>query len=311
MAYSGKMHSGHLYSVYFAPRGSERIFDLGMRIAQLYLSPYDKLVGVIGEAGSGKSMLVKGMFPGLELSNDDGGVNVRPLPLLTQDDETGFYTPHTYHLDVRFEAAFTQLPVLAEAILKAINRGKRVIVEHFDMIYPLLHMNAHLMIGMGEEIIVTRPNLFGPLPEDVHRVVAKSIKYRRMVHTAEDLCEQNLPEEERKRFKHDDVRHGFVLAFSERKPDVDLEELEQKVKAVIAQDLPIDYVDESHVTIGGVMHFCTGPRTHVRSTGQVENFRLMKEFYYDAFNDRYLLVGLVGESRQQRSSDDLNSLIVL
>ena len=55
--------------------------DLGMQIAQQYLSPFDKLIGIIGEAGSGKSMLVKGMFPGLELTNDDEGVNVRPLPI--------------------------------------------------------------------------------------------------------------------------------------------------------------------------------------------------------------------------------------
>ena len=61
--------------------------DLGMQIAQQYLSPFDKLIGIIGEAGSGKSMLVKGMFPGLELTNDDEGVNVRPLPILHLDTD--------------------------------------------------------------------------------------------------------------------------------------------------------------------------------------------------------------------------------
>lgn len=64
------------------PRGNIRMAELGMQIAQQYLRPTDKLIGVIGDAGSGKSMLVKGMFPGLELTNDDEGVNVRPLPLL-------------------------------------------------------------------------------------------------------------------------------------------------------------------------------------------------------------------------------------
>ena len=87
MSYSGKMQKSHLYSVYFAPRGRDRIYDLGMQIAQLHLSPFDQIIGIIGEPGSGKSMLVKGMFPGLELSNDDNGVNVRPLPLLEQDSE--------------------------------------------------------------------------------------------------------------------------------------------------------------------------------------------------------------------------------
>lgn len=69
--------------------------DQGMQIAQQYLSPFDRLIGLIGDSGSGKSILLKGMFPGLELTNDDEGVNVRPLPIMHQDD-TGFFTPHTY-----------------------------------------------------------------------------------------------------------------------------------------------------------------------------------------------------------------------
>ena len=73
-------------------------------------------IGFIGEAGSGKSVLIKGMFPGIELTNDDDGVNVRPLPLLEQEYETGFFTPHTYHLDIRFETGFHQLSELADAV---------------------------------------------------------------------------------------------------------------------------------------------------------------------------------------------------
>ena len=76
----------------------------------------------------------------------------------------GYFRAHTYHLDVRFEAAFTQMGTLADAVLKAVQNGKRVIVEHFDLIYPMLGINANLMIGMGEEIIITRPTIFGPLP---------------------------------------------------------------------------------------------------------------------------------------------------
>ena len=61
------IQSSHIYSTYFAPRGRSRIYTLGMQIAQLYLSPFDQIIGFIGEAGSGKSVLIKGMFPGIEL----------------------------------------------------------------------------------------------------------------------------------------------------------------------------------------------------------------------------------------------------
>ena len=81
------MQSPHLYSNFFAPRGNKRMLALGMQIAQQYLDPMDKLIGVIGDAGAGKSMLIKGMFPGLDLSNDDNGVNVRPLPILDVDED--------------------------------------------------------------------------------------------------------------------------------------------------------------------------------------------------------------------------------
>ena len=174
MPYSARMQKSHLYSIFFAPRGNERMTDLGMQIAQQYLSPFDKLIGLVGVAGSGKSMIIKGMFPGLELTNDDEGVNVRPLPLLSVDD-TGFYTPHTYHIDVRFESAFKQMHELADAILHAIGKGKRVVVEHFELIYPQLGRNAHLLIGIGQEVIITRPTLFGPKPNEITEIVFKSI----------------------------------------------------------------------------------------------------------------------------------------
>ena len=93
----------HILSSYFAPRGHNRMYALGMQLAQLYLSPFDKVIGIIGEAGSGKSALIRGMFPGLELTNDDNGVYIRPLPILEQDRGFAFFSPHTYHLDIRFE----------------------------------------------------------------------------------------------------------------------------------------------------------------------------------------------------------------
>ena len=115
MAYSKQMQEGNLYSFYFAPRGSRRMTDLGIQLSQMYLSPFDHIIGIIGDAGAGKSLLIKGMFPGIDLTNDDEGVNIRPLPLLSED-LTDPFAPHTYHLDIRFESAFTQMHELAEAI---------------------------------------------------------------------------------------------------------------------------------------------------------------------------------------------------
>lgn len=275
------------------------MYALGMQLAQLYLSPFDKLIGVIGEAGSGKSALIRGMFPGVELTNDDDGVYVRPLPLLDADNTRGFFSPHTYHVDIRFENGFTQMSVLADAIREALALGKRVIVEHFDLIYPLLGFNANLLIGAGEQILIARPTIFGPEPEEIRAAVYSSLPYRLMAHTAEDLCEYFLPAEDLARCEHDDVRHGFVIAFPDKKPDFDITELEKKVKALIDQNLPVTYADNKHVSIGENLHPCTGPRIHVSSTGMIENFHLLNHFIYDRFTNRYLLVGCVGEEAEK------------
>lgn len=289
----------HILSSYFAPRGHNRMYSLGMQLAQLYLSPFDKLIGIIGEAGSGKSALIRGMFPGLELTNDDNGVYVRPLPILEQDGRFSFFTPHTYHLDVRFENGFTQMSELADAIKQALKNGKRVIVEHFDLIYPFLGFNANLLIGVGEQILIARPNLFGPEPNEIKETVYESLNYRLMAHTAEDLCEFCMPEADVERCGHDDVKHGFVITFKDTKPEFDIEELERKVNELIAQDLPITYVDNTHMSIGTEIQECTGPRTHVKSTGMVKNFHLLNHFIYDEFKHTYLLVGGVGENAER------------
>ncbi len=309
MSFNNSRLISHIYSTYYAPRGRARIYDLGIRVAQGYLSPFDSLIGVIGEAGSGKSALVKGMFPGLELTNDDDGVNVRPLPLLEQDTEIGFFTPHTYHVDIRFEMGFAQLPALADAIIKAIGRGKRVIVEHFDLVYPVLGMNADLLIGVGEEIVITRPNLFGPEPHEIYDIVYKSLPYRLMAHTAEDLCEFCMPDKYMIRAVHDDIKHGFILAFNEYAPDIDIVELEQKVNELIAKDVAVCYKDDNHITIDGVLHQCTGPRTHVAHTGMVKGFKLLDGFIFDQKNNRYMLVGCVGDHSEEniRKLDDMIS----
>ena len=286
----------HIVSSYYAPRGHKRMYELGMQLAQQYLSPTDKLIGVIGEAGSGKSALIRGMFPGLELTNDDNGVYIRPLPILDIGDDTSFFSPHTYHLDIRFENGFTQMSVLADAIIDALRHGKRVIVEHFDLVYPLLGTNANLLIGVGEQVLVSRPNVFGPEPEELKQTVYSSLHYRLMAHTAEDLCEFCMGPEIVARCGHDDVRHGFCIYFQDNKPEIDLIKLEEQVNALIQKDLPITYVDDHHVSIGSELHECSGPRIHVGHTGQVENFRLMNHFIYDRLKRRYLMVGCVGEN---------------
>lgn len=289
----------HILTTYFAPRGQYRIFNLGKQIAQQYLNPSDKLIGIIGEAGSGKSALIRGMFPGLELTNDDNGVYVRPLPILNQDQGFAFFSPHTYHLDIRFENGFTQMSELAEAIIEALDNNKRVVVEHFDLVYPFLGANANLLIGIGETILVSRPTLFGPEPDELKEVVYKSLPYRLMAHTAEDLCEMCLPKADLARCGHDDVRHGFVIYFDETRPNIDIRELEAKVQDLIRQDLPVTYQDDNHVCIGEQVHPCTGPRIHVRSTGQIENFHLMHHYVYDRFKHRYMLVGGVGPNAEE------------
>ncbi|MDL2300344.1 alanine-tRNA synthetase second additional domain-containing protein [Clostridiaceae bacterium OttesenSCG-928-D20] len=312
MPYSDRMQRSHMYSVLFAPRGYVRMADLGQQLAQMYLSPFDRLIGLVGDSGSGKSMLIKGMFPGLELTNDDEGVNVRPLPLLSATESTdGFYSPHTYHIDVRFESAFTQMHVLADAILDAVEIGKRVIVEHFELVYPFLPRNAHLLIGIGEEIILTRPTLFGPEPMDIAKIVFKSIKYRRMTHSAEDLCTFFLHQQcSDRNYIHGDVRHGFILGF-DQKPDIDIELIENQVNDSIKKDTPICYKDDNTILIGKEAWSCTGPRMHVRTAGEIQRLKLNKELLVEPITNRYLLIGIVGENGGTNGSrlSDLNRII--
>lgn len=289
----------HILSSYYAPRGHNRMYALGIQIAQMYLAPNDKLIGIVGEAGSGKSALIRGMFPGLELTNDDNGVYIRPLPLLEQDKGFAFFSPHTYHVDIRFENGFTQMSVLADAIAEALHKGRRVVVEHFDLVYPLLGANANLLIGVGEQVLISRPNIFGPEPNEIKDTVYKSLHYRLMAHTAEDLCEMCMGEFDMERCGHDDVRHGFAIYFPDTQPDFDILDIEKKVNDIIAQDLPVTYVDENHISVGDKIHKCTGPRIHVHRTGQIENFRLMHHLIYDRFKRRYLLVGCVGENSDE------------
>lgn len=294
MPVSSIIHEYLMHAVYFAPRGRYRLLALGGSLSHRYLSPEDHLIGFVGDAGAGKSLLIRGMFPGLELTNDDDGINVRPLPLIL-DAERKHFRSRTYHLDMRFEMAFTQPWIIVEAIQEALKHDRRIIVEHFDLLYPMLRINAQILIGIGEEVIVTRPNIFGPEPQEVADIVFESLIYRKMAHTAEDITTMVLTQELaiKKPKVHSDIKHGFVLEFEDQ-PKIDLDELENRVKELINQDLCIYYQDETHIKIGEGSYLCTGPRLHVKNTSEVTNFRLVKEFMWDPIQELYVLVGLVG-----------------
>jgi len=291
--------------VYFAPRGRERLLFLGEQISQRHLTFQDKLIGIIGDAGSGKSSLIKGMFPGLELVNDDDRFDSHKVMRITDDDESINETT-TFHMDMRFQIAFTQMHDIVRFVKNALEKGRRIIIEHFDLLYPALKMNAEIVIGIGEEIIVTRPGVFGPLPKDIFDIVHHSLKYRKMVHTAEDITAMLLMREYDMSgtWRHSDVKRGFVLEFKE-KPDLDLVELEQKILNIINRHIHVAYYDEHHIQLGDYEPVrCSGPRIHLTNTSAIENFRLLKEYAYDRLTETYALVGLVGNDA--RNIDNLN-----
>jgi len=282
-------------AVYYAPRGRRRLYLIARELSERYLYPTDHLIGIIGPSSSGKSTFIQGMLPGLELTNDDRGVNLRNNPLFSFD-EHDFFSGHTFHVDVRFASAFHQKHEIAEAIRNALNHKRRVVVEHFDEIYQALGINAQILFGIGEEILVARPSIFGPRPAAIRTVVEGTMKFRLMVHSAEDIASMILRRDYgyvRPRL-HSDLKHGFVIRFAE-KPDIPIPELEQKIMDVIRADVPIGADrEEDHICIGEDKIFCTGPRMHVGSSGQIENLRLHPEYIYEPIADEYLLVGRVG-----------------
>jgi len=283
-----------IYSAYYAPRGRPRLYMLAAKLSQRYLYPTDLLIGVIGSEGSGKSTLIQGLFPGLELTNDDHGLNVRPTPLY-HFDPNDYFSGHTFHIDARYELAFHQKFKIAEAISRAISYGRRVIVEHFDLIYEALGHNAHILFGLGEEVVVARPSVFGPFPDGIKRVVDRTIRFRRMAHSAEDITRYILQRDfgYNAPLRHSDVKHGFVIQFTQPL-DLDIPSLEQKVQDIIAKDVPIEPVGEEAISFGDAQIACTGVRTHISSSGQIDGFRLLKELKHDPLSGVYMLVGIVG-----------------
>ena len=88
---------------------------LGEQIAQRHLHYNDRLIGVVGDAGSGKSSLIKGMFPGLELANDDDIINPRKI-MQARDSFGELREASSFHLDIRFLQAFMQMYEIADFI---------------------------------------------------------------------------------------------------------------------------------------------------------------------------------------------------
>lgn len=283
-----------MYAAYYAPRGRPRLYRVGAELARRYLLPGDLVIGIIGPEGAGKSTLIQGLFPGLELTNDDDGVNLRSSPVFSVES-ADFFAPHTLHLDVRYESAFRQKHEIAGAVTAAVSHGRRVVIEHFDEIYAALGYNAQVLFAIGEEIVVARPTVFGPFPGRLRTLADASIEYRRMAHSAEDITSHILEQDYHCRPPacHSDVKHGFVIAFTEP-PGIPIPELEEKVRDVIRQDLPIRPSGEDRIRIGEDAISCTGPRTHVARTGEIQHFRLVPRFIVHPVFGEHLLVGMVG-----------------
>lgn len=255
--------------------GAKRLMTLGEQLTHQHLSFTDRLVGFIGDSGSGKSSLIRGgMFSGLELSNDDDVLDPRKI-MQVRDFRNNERDASTYHIDMRFQTAFTQMYEIVEFVNDKLSKGRRVVVEHFNLPAPALGRNADLLIGIGEEIIITRPTIFGLPNPSIYNMVHDSLRFRKMAHSAEEITIMSL---------HDlfgidmdastiaDIHSGFVLKFN-NKPEIDFPALSKQVHGYRA-NLPINYYDDTHITVGDRCIPCSGPRIHMASTGEIENLHL-------------------------------------
>ena len=74
--------------------------------------------------------------------------------------------------------------------------------------------------------------------------------------------------------------------------------MEKKVRNVIARDIEIAPGEGDHVLFAGQPFYCTGKRCHVKRSGQIERFRLLKDYKYDPMTHRYMMVGIVGQEEE-------------
>ena len=281
-------------SQYFAPRGRERLMFLGEHIAHKHLHYDDRLIGIVGDAGSGKSSLINGMFPGLELSNDDDTINPRKI-MQVKNLMQDIPDAATYHLDMRFQMAFTQMYQIVDFVHTVLKKKRRIVVEHFNLLYEALGLNADIIVGIGEEIIVTRPTIFGPIPQSIYEIVHTSLKFRKMAHTAEEVVAQVLMNDfgvSVDDFYSSDIRNGFVLKF-QKDPNVDLEKLEVLSRKMLCENLDVSYYNEDHIKMGDTIIPCDGARFHVNNTSEVEDFLLLKEMIQDPKTKVYHLIGVI------------------
>lgn len=281
---------------YYAPRSKEKLMFLGEHISLKHLTSTDKLIGIIGDPGGGKSSFIKGMFPGLQLTNDDDIVNPQKIMQVRNLYDTDIESATTFHIDIRFQMAFTQMYEIADYVNLILSKNRRVVIEHFNLLFPALNgRNADLIVGIGEEIIVTRPSVFGPLPQSIYEMVHVSLKYRKMAHSAEEITLLVLEEElgiTDELFYISDIRNGFVFKFPQ-KPEIDLNDLEESIKKRLSQNISISYYDENNILVGDKIVRCNGSRFHIKNTSEIDNFFLVKEFIYDPKTDTYCLVALI------------------
>lgn len=281
-------------SQYFAPRGRERLMFLGEQIAQKHLHYSDSLIGIVGDAGSGKSSLINGMFPGLELSNDDDIINPRKI-MQVRDLMQDIPDAATYHLDMRFQMAFTQMYEIVDFVKAVLKMKRRVVIEHFNLLYDALGLNADIIVGIGEEIIVTRPTIFGPIPQSIYEIVHQSLKFRKMAHTAEEVVAQVLQNDfgiSTDNFYSSDIRNGFILKFL-KEPKVDLDKLELLSQKMLSRNLDVSYYDEDHIQMGDEIILCDGARFHVNNTSEIEHFSVLKKLIQDPKTKVFNLIGVI------------------
>lgn len=267
---------------------------LGEQISHRHINHDDKLIGIVGDAGAGKSSLIKGMFPGLQLSNDDDIVDPRKI-MQVRNMLADVQDATTFHLDIRFQMAFTQMYEIVDYVNTLLERNRRVVIEHFNLLHSALGKNADLIVGIGEEIIVARPSLFGPHPESIYDIVHNSLQYRKMAHSAEEVATTLLEEIfgiNESEYFFSDIRNGFLIKFY-KKPNIDLNYLAELIDEKIAENMDISYYDEDHIIIGGKIIPCDGPRFHVKNTSEIKDFSLVREFVHDPETNTYCLIGLV------------------
>jgi hypothetical protein len=68
-------------------------------------------------------------------------------------------------------------------------------------------------------------------------------------------------------------------------------------------------VGADHIQIGDESIFCTGIRTHVQNSGQIENFRLVKQLRYHPIFQEYMLIGRVGYEENAGYDQILSNIV--